>query len=384
MGMESHQQKQPQEDHARFFSNDPFKILGVTKESSFEDIKKAKRRLQSEFHPDRNKDEKATEIIQNVNKAYGLLEKLNKYGAFSNARKDTESRAAEGAPPRPSANERPKSNTYEQPKQNSRAENNFEGRKQKGATKETVEVEKGFYSDLEKSTSSAMFGPKHFTEWVSRAEAAGINSDRIKELVRSAEAQKIFKKSFISEAQSTGGGWNASYPGPENLTKYIQQWKEVGIDLSSHLKSPEVSKALADRVTKEIKQRQLPGDDSGDVLRFVESWKKAGVDLSGAIGSKENIDYLTTKIALSIRGDGGEGGHFASPEYISSSAVTWKKAGIDLGDLFNSPQVEKALTDTTTAFLHARNGMRAKGFVQKWMKVGWKPNQEILSAINAS
>jgi hypothetical protein len=62
--------------------------------------------------------------------------------------------------------------------------------------------------------------------------------------------------------------------------------------------------------------------------------------------------------------------------------MIWEKAGIDLGDLFNSPKVEKALTDTTTAFLHARNGTRAKGFVQKWMKVGWKPNQEILAAIN--
>ena len=67
---------------------DYYEILGVSKNASDEDLKKAFRKLAFEFHPDRNKDKNAEEKFKEINEAYQVLsdqEKRARYDQFGHA-----------------------------------------------------------------------------------------------------------------------------------------------------------------------------------------------------------------------------------------------------------------------------------------------------------
>jgi curved DNA-binding protein len=68
-------------------SKDYYKILGVSRESAPEEIKKAYRQLALKFHPDRNPgDRQAEERFKEISEAYGVLmdpEKRNQYDLLS-------------------------------------------------------------------------------------------------------------------------------------------------------------------------------------------------------------------------------------------------------------------------------------------------------------
>lgn len=68
---------------------DYYKILGVDKNTSQEDIKKAYRKLAKKYHPDLNpKDNKAQEKFKGINEAYEVLgdaEKKKKYDTFGSS-----------------------------------------------------------------------------------------------------------------------------------------------------------------------------------------------------------------------------------------------------------------------------------------------------------
>lgn len=65
---------------------DYYKILGVSKDSSDDDLKKAYRKLAMKYHPDQNQgDKKAEESFKEVNEAYAVLsdkEKRRQYDMF--------------------------------------------------------------------------------------------------------------------------------------------------------------------------------------------------------------------------------------------------------------------------------------------------------------
>jgi curved DNA-binding protein len=67
-------------------NKDYYKILGVNKSASNEDIKKAYRKLAMKYHPDRNKDNKAAEErFKEISEAYAVLsdsEKRKQYDMF--------------------------------------------------------------------------------------------------------------------------------------------------------------------------------------------------------------------------------------------------------------------------------------------------------------
>ena len=67
---------------------DYYEVLGIERSANDEDIKKAFRRLAFQFHPDRNKDEGATEKFKELNEAYEVLstpDKREKYDRFGHA-----------------------------------------------------------------------------------------------------------------------------------------------------------------------------------------------------------------------------------------------------------------------------------------------------------
>lgn len=61
---------------------DYYDILGVSKDTSNQEIKQAYRKLALKWHPDRNKSEEATEKFKEINEAYEILSDKDKRAAY--------------------------------------------------------------------------------------------------------------------------------------------------------------------------------------------------------------------------------------------------------------------------------------------------------------
>jgi len=78
------QEKQYDDEHAQFYSESFYTVLGVDIDVTFKEIKKAYRKLVREYHPDLNPEfeKEYTVIAQRINGAYEFFEKKNRMNPF--------------------------------------------------------------------------------------------------------------------------------------------------------------------------------------------------------------------------------------------------------------------------------------------------------------
>lgn len=67
-----------QHDDSRFFNDDPYVVLGLSRGATKKDVDEAIVKLQRRFHPDISKHPKALEISQKINAAYDALVKTDR------------------------------------------------------------------------------------------------------------------------------------------------------------------------------------------------------------------------------------------------------------------------------------------------------------------
>ena len=78
---------------------DYYEVLGVSRNSSDDDLKKAFRKLAFKYHPDRNKEAGAEDKFKEINEAYQILsdkEKRAQYDRFGHVGVGSSSAGANG------------------------------------------------------------------------------------------------------------------------------------------------------------------------------------------------------------------------------------------------------------------------------------------------
>ena len=65
---------------------DYYAVLGIPRNASEEEVKKAFRKLALEYHPDRNKKDGAERLFKEINEAYEVLSDTKKRDAYDRGR----------------------------------------------------------------------------------------------------------------------------------------------------------------------------------------------------------------------------------------------------------------------------------------------------------
>jgi hypothetical protein len=319
-----------EENIDRFFSHDPCEVLGVPSDATLDEITKAWKGALKKYHPDVNKNPRATEICQNISEAYRLL----KIG---------------GA--RTKSHQRPHSSYHSANTSHSRRETRRDS---------AENFENSFLYNL---------GDAHsFAKWVADATGSGISSERIQQLLQSERAIEKLKNNFIHKVSFWGE--NDS----DHCLKYVQEWRDVGVELRDYFKLPDVMRFLTYRAI-EVKIKIWGEENPDKFLEFVKSWKKAGVDLSKVVESPDVMRFLTYRaVEIKIKIWGEE-----NPDKFLEFVAQWRKAGVELKDLVNSPRAQEFLKGRAMLKLEIWGKNKFKSFVDAWMKAGWHPSDEIWS-----
>lgn len=309
----------------RFFSKDPYQVLGVPRTATKKEIKDARTKLLQQFHPDVNQHPLATRISQKISAAYGALQEPQRQQPHA------EPPSSPPPPPRPSP---------------------------------TTEKKKGPEVRVRGLYMALRTGPLAFKIWVDEAKEQGYAVEKIRDWVKSEEAQIILKTRF---RQGIKYSWSDH---PEACILHIQEWKEVGINMSGFVKDPEVVEALQKSAV--LKTKYLNKDPAG-FLKFTEGWKRAGVDPQTFLDLPEAKKPLEAQAVRIIKFGGENPGQFIT--FVNG----WKAAGFNLQEVINSEESQKALGEKARIALRYVSRAKFETFMREWMNAGWKPRQEILN-----
>ena len=322
-------------ENQRFYSGDPYEVLGIPRGSSKDDLDKAKKKLLRKYHPDVNKDAMASEISKLINAAY------------DRARDELKG---------PNAKSRTYTRQDTQRESYSHASNHHEPRQEKKQTAQEQESE--FYRALR-------MGANFYKQYIVSAKKAGLTVEKITEFIRSSEGRKIFTDELFNKVRLYSDN-------PERVEQHILEWKDAGINISSFLKSGEVSKTLQKNALHKIR---LYADNVGKFIEMNEGWKRLGINLDKVLNSDESKKILFDTIAHKVR-------LYEDPKKFLDLVNDWKRAGIDLSETVNLENVSRIILDLAKQKFRLYGKEKARQFVLSWVNAGWHASQEILEIIS--
>ncbi|MEI6281092.1 MAG: J domain-containing protein [bacterium] len=239
------------QDLKRFYSQDPYEVLGVPSNATSEEIKQAYRKVQRKFHPDVSKDPRAGEISQNINVAYSVL--TNRGG-------DLGVSSSQSANPFWSEKPNPTPPVEHIDLIVAERKNYYYGKYLNGKRIETIEDE------ILWELREGFLQFRSFLE--GRSKQWNIKEEQIKEVIKSERGQQITKDMFMSEFWNYLSKLSAS--GGENYLRTVEQWAGLGVDISDFINLPEVVKELESHSQIQMKYK------TKEFNAYVQSWMKAG------------------------------------------------------------------------------------------------------------
>lgn len=234
----------------RFLSEDPYTVLGVLKEATLEEAKKAYWKLMKQYHPDKNLDDQvATEITKLVNLAYESVTG--------------------------------------------------------GVGVEAKEIEEWLRTTFFKALKA---GSKEFSKYILDIKSKSMaftekykttTEKAIDNLLNTSEARKILNDDF--KFRFRDGIYTA-----QRYSEYIKEWEnisDVKINIKDCLDLSAMKlfiKSIAFHKIRFLKKEDFDFDSS-EFLKFVTEWQTAGVNLKEIINCDQVQKYLTRVVGFKYK-----------------------------------------------------------------------------------
>lgn len=368
------------EEYLAFYSDDPYKVLGLRDDASIEEVETAKKRLKVKYHPDRfPTDSKMHSVGEEIFKRVTIAaEKISKGNYLRPVRNDyTETE-----------------HTYHRSteKENllfrlalsftvhfvsNRADlfkSSVDEALSQGITKKEIgdllkadsvrnAIKYGFINALR--TAADTKTPQHLIEYIETWNGVGV---KLASFLKLPEAQETLKNRFLS------GIYFSVQDQPQFYLSYIEEWKMAGIDLTEILYSTEFKERIVERAATHYISPYNPFEFS----KFAKEWKKIGIDILNAVTHPEARSQFVREVTRCIKDDYVGG--------FNSLVSDWRAVGVNMSSLINLPEIQevfrhhiKQLLDNS--FVKVLGKRSAQKFVENWKRVGWVPNQEILELL---
>jgi hypothetical protein len=368
------------EEYLGFYSDDPYKVLGLSDDASNEEVETAKKRLKVKYHPDRfPTDSKMRSVGEEIFKRVTIAaEKISNGDYFRSTRNNN---AETGY-------------TYHRSTEkedllfrlaldftvhfvSNRADlfkSSVDEALLHGITKKEIgdllkadsvrnAIKYGFINALR--TAADTKTPQHLIEYIETWNAVGV---KLASFLKLPEAQETLKNRFLS-----GISFSAQDQ-PQFYLSYIEEWKMAGIDLTEVLYSTEFKERIVERAAT----RYISPYNPFEFSKFAKEWKNIGIDILNAVTHPEARSRFVREVSRCIKDDYVGG--------FNSLVSDWRMVGVNMSSLINLPEIQgvfrlhiKQILDSSLIKVLGKRG--AQKFVENWKQTGWRPSQEILELL---
>jgi hypothetical protein len=237
--------KESQSDYRRFYSSNPYEVLGIPKTSSIQDANKAKRKLIFRFHPDRNKDPIAAEITRSIIEAFEKIQIQATNVVHSSYAKEPVDSTAD--------------KTTERETQ------------KKEESYETVVADFVRFLGTYPSVAS-------FKKYLDHLRSRNIEPDKLDDLIKS---ERLFEYA-LSNCKSD---LFSNFASRSSFLKCRNSWQEIGVNLSKILEDHSLINHIKFCTEKLLIEKLCMDDKKGPDFysSHVKDWLINGVDLSDVI-----------------------------------------------------------------------------------------------------